>query len=356
MQLRINQARADSFLTNDQFLAQFQHQFGQTKIGCSIKPEHFTADEYERKLNIQTAKFAVEELGMREVRIGIRWNRVQLSAAHFSLDYYRELLDYCFANRLPVCLNVGPIKSIGWPEEHVPQFISARPPVKAVIDSTTELAKLGADYLHILITLLRQEYGPELETTTTLQADNEPFFRFGEQRWTFTSRYVSDTILNLHTNFPYHKLLISSAGRNNLHQILPLFDQLKIDYQQLILGYNYYYKLPEPQRIPVLRQLDNLFTATPWHLHMAHVKQEAARKGFAIEVSEAQAEPWTTVTSPGNSAQEFRFVLLRCVREVTSPNSTIRYWGIEELAKKHIHNQLNAEHYQIIELIKALNT
>jgi hypothetical protein len=123
------------------------------------------------------------------------------------------------------------------------------------------------------------------------------------------------------------------------------------------MGYNYYYKLPEPQRYPILRKLDNMFISDPRLLHTHRLRKLASEQGFHIEISEAQAEPWTTVTSPGNSASEFRFVLLRCMREVLNlqEKSVIRYWGIEELAKKALANELTDEHKQIIELIQKVN-
>jgi hypothetical protein len=81
------------------------------------------------------------------------------------------------------------------------------------------------------------------------------------------------------------------------------------------------------------------------------------RIGYAVEVSEGEAEPTGDITSPGNSAKDFRFMLLRCGGNVLdhSVPSVLRIWGIEYLARKVRDGGLNGEHAQICDLIQRLS-
>ena len=69
-------------------------------------------------------------------------------------------------------------------------------------------------------------------------------------------------------------------------------------------------------------------------------------------------EPWGKFVSPGASARELRFVLLRCINNILDPedNSVVRLWGIELLVKKILSNRLTAEEKEIVNIIKKINS
>jgi hypothetical protein len=126
---------------------------------------------------------------------------------------------------------------------------------------------------------------------------------------------------------------------------------------RLVSGFDFHYRTPLRDSFPVVRHFDQLAYATPFApTTEAHIR-DSRTLGFRIEVTEAQAEPYEQFTRPGNSAKDFRYVLLRCLDKVLDPEAPalIRIWGVEELAKKLLRGTATDEHRQIVELIQAIN-
>jgi hypothetical protein len=109
--------------------------------------------------------------------------------------------------------------------------------------------------------------------------------------------------------------------------------------------------------VPIVRYFDQLAYARPLAPGLAEHQREARMLGFRIEVTEGQAEPYGKFTEPGNSARDFRFLLLRCLEKVLDPSAPklLRIWGVEELTKHMLRNELTREHHQIIEMIQTIN-
>jgi hypothetical protein len=68
-------------------------------------------------------------------------------------------------------------------------------------------------------------------------------------------------------------------------------------------------------------------------------------------------EPFHQLTSPGNSARDLRFLILRLLDKVFDPHkpALLRIWGIEELAKRMLRGEMTSEHKQIVEIFEAIN-
>jgi hypothetical protein len=218
------------------------------------------------------------------------------------------------------------------------------------------------DYLDQLLERLISEYGNQITQMAAVQPENESFQGFDQQGWRVSSEYMRNLVHELNRRLPDVPIIVTSAGRPALNEICDLFSELLQDRARfpagLVSGFDYYYSTPRHNQIPFHRYLDPIALAfdLPSAKTCADNLRDARAIGFGIEVSEAQAEPYAHVTGPGNSAQDYRFMLLRCAAKVLDPlqTSILRIWGVEEMAKKALSGQTNDQHQAIFDLTRRL--
>jgi hypothetical protein len=115
-----------SKLPSDEFLNRFEEQTGHVQFAASFAPERFnvTFDELSQaplefarnqELAKQSLDFMIHDLGVTDVRMGIRWNNTTHPNGTFDPSIYRPFLETCFANGVNMTLDVGPIKNQRWP-------------------------------------------------------------------------------------------------------------------------------------------------------------------------------------------------------------------------------------------------
>lgn len=361
-------AHKNSNLKFEDFIRRYQAELSQINIGCSLNPEHQVFESIEdsqrrKKKIFDCAKFIVEDLEMTEIRLSIRWNRV-FENGKINFAYYNDIFRYFLNQNVKICLNIGPIKTMRWPEEHVPSeilnVIKKVPKKGSVIRVEDELAQLSIKYLEQLLKLLKNTFSEtQLNKIISWQLNNEAFNKFGEHKWITSLELESEFIKIVKRAFPNSKILLNSSGRNNMRKNLELIKKTEFDPSSFILGYNYYYKVPGQAENFILKYLDNLILTNPFSIGTRRLKQLSSRQDFEIEVAELQAEPWLHLKSPGNSAKEFKFAIIRSIQDMLnldqSEKSVIRYWGIEELIIKFLTNEISDEHKEIFEIIHSIN-
>jgi hypothetical protein len=351
---------------NDDFLAEKSGSFYNVRLGFSFAPEQWAPDEIASGEALAGLAFASEELGLKAARLGLRWNRVSPDGRRESLDFYRPYLNYGFEHGLDLALNVGPIRTFRWPEEHVPEGVLGQigiPHRETRVELNSPLARVSLEYLDRLLDLLSDSYGGEMGRIAAIQPENEAFWPFGIYRWTMSRPYLSEVFDLIHARYPQAPLLLSSAGRLNLREITSFFRELierdESYHGRLISGFDYHYKTPANDPYPVLRNFDPIALALKWPPAPSCGENiaDSRRYGFRIEVTEGEAEPTGTIMTPGNSAKEFRYMLLRCAENVLDRRtpSVLRIWGIEHLARVVRSGNATGEHTQIVDLIRRLN-
>ena len=348
------------------FLRKHDHLFRNLRLGASFAPEQWKVAEGGDQEAFRGFLWMLDEAGLGDIRLGLRWQRIESNRGRIDLSQYHPLLSEAFRRRLPLCLNIGPIRTFRWPEEHLPPWVSASielPGNGAVVGESTALASAATDYLARLLDSLSGEFGaPTLAGIPMVQVENEPFYRFRSHRWTLESSYVRARIRQVQPWFPRSELLVGTAGRINFGPVKDLFLELMTespDYRgRLVMGFDYHYKTPLRDSFPIIRYTDPITFSRVGYRTCEENREQARELGYRVEVTEAQAEPNGGLTDPGNSARHFRFMLLRCAESVldTDRPSLIRVWGIEELAKKAMAGTLTSEHAQIIELMRRLNS
>jgi hypothetical protein len=231
----------------------------------------------------------------------------------------------------------------------------------ATVGLGSALADAGLAYTERLLAALRREYGATLDRVGPVQIENEPYFALGPHRWQMSEDYLVALAKLVADAMPRAGLMVTSAGRLNLDEVRRLFQRLTNEApalaERLSSGFDFHYKTPLRDSFPVIRHFDQIAYATPFAETPARNVWDARDLGFGIEVSEAQAEPNGQFQSPGNSARDFRFLLLRCLREVLDPEKPglVRVWGVERLVQRMQAGDLTEEHRAIIEVIQTVN-
>lgn len=323
-------------------------------FGASFSPEY--CEYLGVKDPVQILKFAHRKLSIKDIRLGLRWNTID-NGNGLSLDYYRKYLDYLFKNNLDVCLNIGPVKVFRWPEEHIPSYLESN--VTTNIDSDSKISEISKEYILNLLSLLEREYGSYMNKVT-FQIENEAFNRFGHIRAKISPSHVFDVTQILFKKFQKSKLLMNSAGRTNLRKIISLFKNFResktINPKSLTLGINYYFKLPHT--LPFFKTFDPIQISYPWDMSIKELHRRSEEVGFNIEVTEGQFEPWGVQVTPGNSYEDFKYLVERS-EEILLKNderAVLRLWGIEEFAKKFLDGTAIDVHREIAKEIKYCNS
>lgn len=315
-------------------------------LGGSFSPEYCKSIGEDIPLDL--LKIVVEELNIRDIRLGLRWNVIEREKG-ISLDYYDKYLKYILKNRCKLTLNIGPIKVFRWPEEHIPKYYISKE--SDTVTSECDLGKNALEYLNKILTVLKKKYGKDLNDTV-FQLDNEAFYRFGGHGITMSNGYVLDTVRVLKEYFPENRIMFSSAGRKNLRRVINIFDCIEKEniykYESLILGFNYYFRLPN------LPKVDPIKGFQPFRMSINRLKEIQRKNLFGLEISEGQFEPWGIADTPGNIYSEYLYLLDKCIEYFPDDYKykLIRLWGVEELALRIKNKELNSEHTQIIKSIK----
>lgn len=347
---------------NSEFFSRHSGALARLTLGGSFAPEQFGSRPEQRREAMEALQLAHKELGVKQMRLGVRWDRVERPDGELSFAAYKSTWDYALGNGLDVAANLGPIRVFRWPEDHVPKHVLEKTPQKsyATLTPETELSKRGFDYLERLMAMMQRDYGMSLSAVSMLQLENEPFYPMGAHDWQFNSDYILRVAEIMDAAWPGREILTTTAGRLNLDDISELYSQMLREERwkgRLVSGFDFHFKTPKREAAPVLRYFDQINYAHPFaETTLSHI-DDSRELGFRIEVTEGQMEPFHQLTSPGNSARDLRFLILRLLDKVFDPQkpALLRIWGLEELAKRMLRGEMTSEHKQIVEIFEAIN-
>lgn len=361
--------RAEASLPPAEFLARFAPAIRarQISIGCSFAPEQFEGVKGAGEIALRALRIAVEELGITDIRLGLRWDRLAPEGA--ILAYYEPYLDYCFASPTVrhVVLDLGPIKTFRWPEVHVPEAVIASlasvPADRASITPRDELAQRSFDHFARAL-----EYVGSMHPATRSVSIcfNEPFHRFGTREWTMSEAYLAELVRIVEESglLPGCSYIVNSAQGLQLDRIAAFFEDLAEARAslraRLVSGFDLYPFLPPVVATPVLRELLGAARAIRrrWYAQARRNIERAQAGGYRIEVTEAQAEPYGNQQAVGNSIAHYQHVLAECINGVLNPAqpaSVIRMWGVEYQTARVLSRTASDANRQILELTRDVN-
>ena len=358
-------------LSNDEFLQENRGKIRNLTVGCSFAPEEFgltlanlnTPLGQERQTTAMSAlRFAIEDLGMRNIRLGPRWNETE-QEGELNLSLYSPMINYLIQKGVNITLSIGE-KNFRWPEIHIPQEIldflgktGQLPPINGVIRKDSELAKLSLEHTAKILLTLQNNYSPsEISKIVTIQPQNEPFDSFGDKGWTIDPPYLSEHISLASDSLPHANILVN-AGTLNQSKSTEFLKTSSKSQKKLVSGVDYYPRYPGFTNLPFVNSmhLDSIFLSKLFLGDPYSVNKENAP--YLIEVTEGQTEPWGNITSPGNSAREFKFMLQRAMNNILNINdlSLLRIWGMEFLAYRELNKTSSPEQKEIFDLIRKIN-
>lgn len=328
-------------------------QFSDLEFGVSFNPEHSEIHKNNHE-PLSILNFIVQDLKIRDIRLAFRWSL--LDKGEFSFEYYKPYLDYCVQNDVSLTLNLGPIKTMRWPEEHIPEAFRRLVDHKQTIDLEHPIAFHALNHLRELCKYLSTNYSEHLDLFKTIQCNNEFQNRFGVYKFLISHSFEVECINIVKEFFPDSKILINSCALLNITEIINITNEIKNS--EFVLGVNYYYKVGGQNKIPIINKFDGLFLSKVPFITPKILRKLALKYNFEVEVSELQGEPWLPdAPSPGNSYKEFLFELLR-IKLVKPDNQNkllCRYWGAEDIVSRTISGRGTEDNEQILNLVKLIN-
>lgn len=352
---------------NEFFLEDNRKNLKHLKIGGSFSPEqafYLSNEENEGSVPQELLRIIVKELNIKDLRLGIRWSHTMFQEDKVDISSYIPYINYCLENDVNLCLNIGPIKTFRWPEQHIPFFIKEKglPLKNSLITPDMEIAKRAKNYLGLLLFGLTSEFGNALTgEQIDVQLENEPHIKYGEFGYTMSNDYIHELVNMTRPFFPNSKFLFNT-GPFVVEPVADLLKRLHGDGVKTVYGVDYYYQIDDHTnsnnwfiQLPIIKDLDLLTLSKmfgrpiiPKDLH-----------NLDIEVTEGQFEGWGKYVKPGDSAKEFRYLLYRCINDIfednTDNNMLIRLWGLEAFAQKIMNKTLTPEHREIRKLMLAIN-
>jgi hypothetical protein len=319
----------------------------QVQLSTSISLEDLYWNKFEAKDIPRVLKIYFEELQFKQVRIGVRWDK--LFPEHydentpFDFSFYdrflREIGSYCLSDGVEVTLNIGPIKIFRWPESHIPQNIKKQ--LEGLSESVwqAKLEEIALGYFKRLLPELKERYPVLMKHTTQIQLDNEAFNSFGTSRFVPNESYLIATVTLAQETFPAIKNYVwNGPGHFHIPQQIKLIERLNKNFNYVI-GLDYYYSQDKVYWAKWTRFFDPLSTYN-LGLSSPDIRSEMSylkKQGFKVskEVTEAQMEGWGRAQHPGSSTTELSWVLKRCSRFFSvGEKKIISLWGLENFLRR----------------------
>ena len=357
----VNEAWDASAIGMEEFIKQQKPFLDSTKFGCT-----FSYTRWKDRTNWPLSDgidTIVDTFGLKHIRTDIRWSYSEKERNTVDLSTYKPLLDILLAKPdLNLCLNIGPIKTLGWPEEHLPSWLPhvETPPQRYTIRVEDPIAQYSLEYLETLCTSLKTEYGSALDSVQQIQLNNEPFNPMGKHKWTMSYEYQTALHRIAWKHFPGKTFLWNSAGRLQLRQSVRSITQIQKELPEIktCVGYDHYYNNGELLHLPLVEHFDSINFGRFWlDWRITKLFRELKKHNIGFEITEAQLEPWGIIKTPGNSLHDLQFMLLRLWNNfLPNPHEslTIKYWGIETLAQAFLDNNTNPGQGDIIEFFQSV--
>lgn len=331
---------------SNEFLTRYKSRFPNVAVGCTYRPE--SIGNLEKNLEALSHLYT---LGIKEVRLGLRWSEIETTKGKLDLSLYKLIIQDLLDHGCNLTLNIGPIKSAGWPEQFIPDWVYGECSIekKQCVVPGDELAGRSMHFLNLLLSQLVEEFGNNF--CTKIQPENECFKEFGTLELTASPEYLQQVIEIINTHLDNPEILLNSSGRRDLPAIMDFVEWSGLS-NKFVAGYNYYFVFDSNSKFyPHIRYSDD-YVRIEWDTP----KLGQVMPNISYEVSEMQFEPWGDAWWPGNDFDAFAYGMWRCGQVSRGQNPfVVRLWGIEKLLKKMMKEELTAQHKEIISVLQRYN-
>lgn len=317
---------------------------GATRLGISFRPLQVAALGLDVPTTLRTLLASPFQL----VRLGAYWDRIVCAPDQFRPDELDWQLDEAERAGKQIILSVGAVKTFGYPECFVPAHLLKEEPLRegTLITPATHPRLLQA--ATAFITRIVERYRKRT-ALVAWQVEHDAVDPLGiEHSWRLAAAFIQEEVTAARTADPTRPILLNGFLPTSLPVRVQQWwrtrnqgDSLAVA-QRLadIVGIDYY---PRHALVRLGGQtvyLDGSRVA--WHQRRRQqLFAWAAATGRRLMISEGQAEPWETVTTPPNPPSMGMYSCLpervietynQCMRwnhAAASPLSAYLFWGAE---------------------------
>jgi hypothetical protein len=273
---------------------------GQTMIGISFRPLQ------ARALGLDPERSLTELLNhpFPVIRLAAYWNQLEPRPDQFDLTALDWQIDAAAAAGKKIILCVGAVKSFGYPEFFVPRHQLPAPlPERRLITPQTHagLAAAAAEFTARVVQHYRGH--PDI---IGWQVEHEPVDPLGmEHSWRLSAAFVQGEVAAVRAADPARPVVLTgflpTSTPVRVQQRWRTRDQgdsLAVAARLAdIVGINFYPRHGLVRIGPLSVYLAG--TRSPWQRRAGeHLAAGLAGGGRSLMISECQAEPWETVTTP----------------------------------------------------------
>jgi len=273
-----------------------------TLLGISFRPlqaASFGLNERETLQELLAYPFQL-------IRLGAYWNRIETEPGIFSFDELDWQIEAAEKAGKQIVLCVGPVKAFGYPEFFVPKYHLRQPfPEHALIRPAAyaSLIETASEFITRLVERYKQH-----KSIVAWQLEHEPVDPLGrEHSWRLDIAFVEEELEALKTADPTKPVMMNGFLPTSLLVLISQWwntwdqgDSLAVA-QRLadMVGIDYY---PRHALISIGNRtiyLDG--SQSLWHrLRRKRLIAWAGSQEIKLMISEGQAEPWETITTPPN--------------------------------------------------------
>jgi hypothetical protein len=271
---------------------------GSTLLGLSFRP--LQADALG--LDAQATLSALLDHPFRLIRLGAYWDRIEPAPGVFSPDALDWQIDAAERAGKQVILNVGALKSFGYPEYFAPAHTLSHPLREgALVTPTAQPSLLAAATAFVARIVERYRSRPSIVAWQVEQDAVDPLGL--EHSWRLSAAFVQQEVAAVRAADPTRPVMLNGfLPTSSLVRLQQWFrtrdqgDSLAVA-QRLadIVGVDYY---PRHALFRVGARTVYLEGNVRRQRRWGRLLAWAAAHGRRVMISEGQAEPWETVTTP----------------------------------------------------------
>ncbi len=330
---------------------------------------------------LKELKIIVGTLGIKNIRIGIRWENAIDKNGKLDFSFYEPLFRYCFDKQVKLCLNIG-LKTCGYPEISVQNHLldkQGNPLDGGVVKLGSPIVPISFDYSHQLLSYLSSNFSEDkLALIETVQPENEPFVSYGNKGWTMDPEYLKEFAKLCSSYLPKAKILVNDNLWNYFNRDKApnlVAEMTESGDNRWVYGVNYYNAVPQIEEflrmVPFLsdkakRMIERfdpliLGMVPPLSyipmLSFENIKNLAKKTGFPVHVSEAEAEHFGGVRlrdgkEPGDSLAGYQYQLYMASEYIALDSEQtieVSIWRASQQARKILRgDDLTSDDHGII--------
>jgi hypothetical protein len=314
-----------------------------TQLGISFRPPQIEAFG----LDLRTTMRTLLKHPFEVIRLGAYWNRIEPEPGLFRADELDYQIDAAEQAGKHIILCVGPLKTFSYPEFFVPAHHLSRPLREGILvkpNAHSSLLAAATEFVERIVERYRDR-----RAIVAWQVEHEAVDPLGmEHSWRLAAAFVEKEVAAVRGADPSRPIVMTGFLPTSLPVRLQQWwrtrdqgDSLAVAHRMAdIVGIDYYPRHALASIGGMTLYLDG--SRSPWQQRRRKQLFARARtSGRRVMISEGQAEPWESVTTPPNPDDMAMYSCapeqvienynqcMRWAREADSPLDAYLFWGAE---------------------------